>query len=100
MASVGYPYLVEADAATHQILKRIGPVTGGPGVRPFTVNGAETLAFMTVAGVIGFHQVTMSSGRDLSEISELADSADDLSPDNRNGLLDLLSHGLEVSRNN
>jgi DNA-binding beta-propeller fold protein YncE len=63
MASVGYPYLVEADAATHQILQRIGPVTGGPGVRPFTVNGAETLAFMTVAGVVGFQVGDITTGK-------------------------------------
>jgi DNA-binding beta-propeller fold protein YncE len=63
MASVGYPYLVEADAATHQVLQRIGPVTGGPGVRPFTINGAETLAFMTVAGVVGFQVGDIATGK-------------------------------------
>jgi DNA-binding beta-propeller fold protein YncE/PKD repeat protein len=63
MAGIGYPYLVEADAATHQILKRIGPVTGGPGVRPFTINGAETLAFMTVAGVVGFQVGDIATGK-------------------------------------
>src|SRR5579871_6558954 len=45
LGAIGSNYLTEVDAATHQILQRIGPVTtlgNSTGVRPFTLNGTET----------------------------------------------------------
>ena len=54
-------YLVMADTATNQIVRQIGPVQNG--VRPFTVNGAETLAFIETSGFIGFDVADLASGQ-------------------------------------
>jgi hypothetical protein len=67
-------YLVEADGSTHQIIQQIGT---GPigflwnrittsqrrGVRPFTINGAETLAFITATGLLGFQVGDIATGK-------------------------------------
>lgn len=54
-------YLVEADTATHQIIRRIGPVQNG--VRPFTISSKETLAFIETSGFIGFDVANIKSGQ-------------------------------------
>src|SRR5205823_14959277 len=40
---------------------RVGPLRGG--VRPFTVNGRETLAFTTATGFLGFQVGDLATGR-------------------------------------
>jgi hypothetical protein len=50
---VGYPYLDVASTRTKRVIKQIGPVHG-PGIRPFTTNGSETLAFTTARTFFGF----------------------------------------------
>ena len=61
MGSINYNYLVEADTATNTIIKRIGPVLNG--VRPFTINGTETLAFTTSTNVLGFQVSSITTGK-------------------------------------
>jgi DNA-binding beta-propeller fold protein YncE len=56
-------YLVEADTATDQVIKQIGPVGGTGGVRPFTINGSETLAFITLTGYLGFQVGDINTGK-------------------------------------
>ncbi len=66
MAPRGSNYLVEADTSTRQILQKIGPVTTAPGtvgVRPFTINGSETLALMTATGLLGFQVGDIATGK-------------------------------------
>lgn len=65
MASIRYDYLVEADTTTQNVIQRIGPTTtsGGTGVRPFTINGSETLAFMTVTSKLGFLVGDIATGQ-------------------------------------
>ena len=57
--------LVEASTSTDQIIKDIGPITtqNGSGVRPFTINGTESLAFMTATGVLGFQVGDINTGK-------------------------------------
>jgi DNA-binding beta-propeller fold protein YncE len=55
-------YLVEADTATDQVIKQIGPVGGTGGIRPFTINGSETLAFITLTGYLGFQVGDINTG--------------------------------------
>jgi DNA-binding beta-propeller fold protein YncE len=55
------PYLDVASTATGRIVRRVGPLR--PGVRPFTVNGAETLAFTTATGALGFQVSSLRTGR-------------------------------------
>jgi DNA-binding beta-propeller fold protein YncE len=56
-----YDYLEVADTGSNTIFKRIGPLRSG--VRPFTVNGRETLAYTTATGFLGFQVSSISSGR-------------------------------------
>jgi DNA-binding beta-propeller fold protein YncE len=61
LAGVDYPYLEVASTATNQVVRRIGPLNG-PGVRPFTINGSETLAFTTATSFLGFQVSDIESG--------------------------------------
>jgi DNA-binding beta-propeller fold protein YncE len=53
-------YLFVASTATDRIVRRIGPLYSG--VRPFTVNGRETLAFTTATGLLGFQVSSIRTG--------------------------------------
>ncbi len=66
LGSVRYPYLVVADTTTHNIVKKIGPFRDG--VRPFTVNGKETLAFVNVNRFLGFEVGDIASGKVLYSV--------------------------------
>jgi len=55
------PYLDVASTRTDRVVRRIGPLRSG--VRPFTINGAETLAFTTATGFLGFQVSSLRSGR-------------------------------------
>ncbi len=55
-------YLSVADTSTNEIVKQIGPLLPG-GVRPFTINGKETLAFTTATGYLGFQVSSITSGQ-------------------------------------
>lgn len=60
------PFLIVADTATNRVLRRVGPLAAG--VRPFTVNGSETLAFTTATGRLGFQVSSLISGRVLYSV--------------------------------
>ncbi len=64
LGALNYNYLVEVNTANNQIIQRIGPLTAG-GVRPFTINRAETLAFTTTTGFIGFDVSSIVTGKKL-----------------------------------
>jgi DNA-binding beta-propeller fold protein YncE len=55
-------YLTVASTATNQLIKQIGPLLPG-GVRPFTINGKETLAFTTATGYLGFQVSSITTGQ-------------------------------------
>lgn len=57
MGDINIPYLFVAETKKHQLVKKIGPLSGG--VRPFTINGSETLAFVTVNDLLGFEVVDL-----------------------------------------
>jgi DNA-binding beta-propeller fold protein YncE len=54
-------FLTEAETATGKVIKKIGPLLNG-GVRPFTINGSETLAFTTATGFLGFQVSSITGG--------------------------------------
>lgn len=71
MGPRGSNYLVEADTSTLGIIRRIGPITpahGTNGVRPFTINSTETLAFITVTGLLGFQVGDVATGNILYQV--------------------------------
>jgi DNA-binding beta-propeller fold protein YncE len=55
-------YLVVASTRTNQVIRKIGPVRGVGGIRPFTINGAQNLAFITLSGFLGFQVGDISTG--------------------------------------
>jgi DNA-binding beta-propeller fold protein YncE len=61
LAALNYDYLVQVDTSNNQITKRIGPMQDG--VRPFTINGTETLAFTTATCCLGFQVSSITTGQ-------------------------------------
>ena len=47
---------------TNKVVRTIGPLNG-PGVRPFTINGSQTLAFTTARSFLGFQVSSISTGK-------------------------------------
>jgi hypothetical protein len=60
-ADNGYNWLHVVDARTNQTLRRIGPCAGT--VRPFTINGKASLAFITTNALLGFQVGEVATGR-------------------------------------
>jgi DNA-binding beta-propeller fold protein YncE len=56
-----WPYLEVASTETDRVVRRIGPLRSG--VRPFTINGRETLAYTTATGLLGFQVSSITTGR-------------------------------------
>lgn len=54
------PYLTVASTATNRVIRRIGPLYSG--VRPFTINARETLAYTTATGLLGFQVSSIRTG--------------------------------------
>jgi hypothetical protein len=55
-------FLTVAETATNHVIKKIGPLLNG-GVRPFTINGKETLAFTTATSYLGFQVSSIATGQ-------------------------------------
>jgi len=49
------------DRTAGKVVRKVGPLKSG--VRPFTVNGRETLAFTTATGFLGFQVSDLTTGR-------------------------------------
>jgi hypothetical protein len=60
-------YLAVASTSTNDVVERIGPLYGG--VRPFTLNAGETIAYTTATGLLGFQVSDVRTGRVLDTIS-------------------------------
>src|SRR5262249_9662824 len=54
-------YLNLAHTATDRVIRQIGPVQSS--VRPFTINGSETLAYITITGLRGFQIGDITTGQ-------------------------------------
>lgn len=71
MASISSNYLTVADTATDRVTLRVGPFfTSGTtsGIRPFTVNHAETLAFVNLDHFSGFEIGDLTTGKKLYSV--------------------------------
>ena len=60
------PWLYIADAKTHSLINKIGPFANS--VRPFTINGKETLVYVTVDSLLGFEVGDLKSGKKLAHV--------------------------------
>ena len=87
-ASIRYNYLTMADTKDYRILKRIGPFDAP--IRPFTINGRETLAFANIAGFQGFEVADITTGK---KIYKVAVQGFPYPPTTR----DVISHGIALS---
>jgi DNA-binding beta-propeller fold protein YncE len=59
-------YLFVADTTTHKVVAKAGPLGGA--VRPFVVNGKQTLAFVCVNGLLGFEVADLKTGKRLHRV--------------------------------
>jgi enamine deaminase RidA (YjgF/YER057c/UK114 family)/sugar lactone lactonase YvrE len=55
------PFLFVADTKTHTIAKKVGPFGGA--IRPFTVNGTQTWAYVCVNDLLGFEIGDLTTGK-------------------------------------
>jgi len=61
LGALNSKYLYMVDTSTNKIIKNIGPLATG--VRPFTINGTETLAYTTATGFLGFEVSSITTGK-------------------------------------
>lgn len=54
------PYLFVADTQSHEIVQKVGPLAGA--IRPFTVNGTATRAYVCVNDLLGFEVADLETG--------------------------------------
>ena len=66
LAGLRSPLLAVADAKTHAIISKIGPFSDS--IRPFTINGSQTLSFVNVNGLLGFEVGDNRTGRMLYRV--------------------------------
>lgn len=66
LAGLRSPLLNVADPRTHTIAKRVGPFSNV--IRPFTVNGRQTLCFVNVNGLLGFEVGDLQTGKMLHRV--------------------------------
>lgn len=66
LAGLKSPLLTLADMTTHEIVRTVGPFSAA--IRPFTVNGRQTLAFVNVNELLGFEVGDLTNGRKLHRV--------------------------------
>ncbi|MGB8474629.1 MAG: hypothetical protein WCE61_11155 [Candidatus Acidiferrum sp.] len=66
LAGLHSPLLAVADAKTHAVINKIGPFSNF--IRPFTINGAQTLAFVNVNDLLGFEVGDIHTGKMLYRV--------------------------------
>lgn len=66
LAGLRSPMLRVAETAGHAVARETGPFSAP--IRPFTVNGAQTLAFVNVNGLLGFEVGDLRTGRMLHRV--------------------------------
>jgi hypothetical protein len=59
-------YLHVADAKTHAVVRQVGPFVNN--VRPFTINGAQTLCYVNCDNLLGFEIGDMRTGKLLHHV--------------------------------
>lgn len=66
LAGLRSPWLRVTDTSSHSIIKEIGPFSDM--IRPFTVNHAQTLAFVNVNNLLGFEIGDLKTGKMLHRV--------------------------------
>ena len=63
---MGIEFLFVADTGTNKIVDKVGPFAAA--IRPFTVNGAQTLCFVNVNELLGFEIGDLKTGKKLHRV--------------------------------
>ena len=63
---IASPWLYVADAKKHELVNKVGPFANF--VRPFTIDGRETLVYATVDSLLGFEVGDLSTGKKLAHV--------------------------------
>ncbi len=63
---IASPWLHIADAKKHELVNKVGPFANF--VRPFTINGKETIAYVTVDSLLGFEVGDLVTGKKLAHV--------------------------------
>jgi len=66
LAGLRTPTLGVSNAGTHEVVKQVGPFAAA--VRPFTVNGAQTLCYVNVNDLLGFEIGDIKTGTKLHHV--------------------------------
>jgi hypothetical protein len=66
LAGLKSPVLTVMDATTHQVDITVGPF--GNVIRPFTVNGSQSLCYVNVNGLLGFEMGDLQTGKVLCRV--------------------------------
>jgi DNA-binding beta-propeller fold protein YncE len=66
LAGLGSPLLSVASTDSHSVQHTIGPF--GNFIRPFTINGAQTLVFANVNGLLGFEIGDLKTGKVIDRV--------------------------------
>ncbi len=63
---IASPWLYVSDSKTHILVSKVGPF--GNFIRPFTINGKETLVYATVDSLLGFEVGDLKTGKKLDRV--------------------------------
>lgn len=66
LAGLGSPLLAVAETATHTVHHHVGPFSNN--IRPFTINGDQSLAFVCVNECLGFEVGDIKTGKNLHRV--------------------------------
>jgi len=66
LAGLKSPFLTVADTRSFEPIRKVGPFAAS--IRPFTVNGRQTLCFVNVNELLGFEVGDLTSGRKLFRV--------------------------------
>jgi hypothetical protein len=66
LAGLKSPLLSVADTSTHTVAKTVGPFANS--IRPFTVNGRQTLCFVNINELLGFEVGDITTGKKLHRV--------------------------------
>jgi len=64
---IGSNWLYIADAQKHELASKVGPFANN--IRPFTVNGKETLVYVTVDSLLGFEVGDLKNGKKVAHVA-------------------------------
>lgn len=66
LAGLKSPFLFVADTQTNKVVEKVGPFSAA--IRPFTVNGSQSLCFVNVNELLGFEVGDLKTGKMLHRV--------------------------------